>query len=313
MSTYHETQTDGEIYKHIRIGTRGSQLALAQTDLLIARIQEKYPQITCEKVIIKTTGDEILDKPLQEFGGKAVFVTEFEDAILEGRIDCAVHSAKDMPMELADGLAVACVLPRADVRDVLITKKGTNLAAMEQAVIGTGSLRRQTQIAKLYPNTVCKSLRGNVPTRLSKLESGEYDGIILAAAGLVRLQLDGEESYDYTYLDVTEMVPAGGQAIIAVEARANEVDSFWQCITDEQAELELKTERLLLNKMGVGCHEAVGVLAEVTECEADTALRILLMKERDGRIYRNEVSGRAAEWESLAERAVQQLYQSFSC
>lgn len=291
--------------EHIRIGTRGSKLALAQADMLIARIQEIYPQITCEKVIIKTTGDKILDKPLQEFGGKAVFVTEFEDAILDGSIDCAVHSAKDMPMELADGLSVACVLPRADVRDVLITKKGTNLTAMERAIIGTGSLRRQTQIVKMYPNAVCKSLRGNVPTRLKKLEDGEYDGIILAAAGLARLHLDREEAYDYTYLDITDMVPAGGQAIIAVEARLSQVDSFWKHITDEKAELELKTERYILNKMGAGCHEAVGVLAEVT---ANAMLQIRLMKEWDGTIYRNEVSGMTAEWKSLAGQAVQQLY-----
>lgn len=321
----------------IRIGTRGSLLALAQTDLFIERLQKQYPDIICEKVIIKTAGDRILDKPLQEFGGKAVFVTEFEDAIKEGRIDYAVHSAKDMPMELAEGLTVACVLPREDARDVLITKKGTNLAKLENAVIGTGSLRRQTQIRALYPKAVCKSLRGNVPTRLNKLKDGEYDGIILAAAGLKRLKLAEDGELAYTYLGPDEMVPAGGQAIVAVEGRAGKEQEFLKTVTDEKAALELQAERLILKRLDAGCHEAVGVFAELTDGseagqtvtagqtvatgqtvtaeQVNTAgtegqrarVNIRLMKETGGQIYRKEGTADACDWRALAETLADEL------
>lgn len=306
----------------IKIGTRGSLLALAQTDLFIERLQKKYPEITCEKVIIKTAGDRILNKPLLEFGGKAVFVTEFEDAIREGRIDYAVHSAKDMPMELAEGLTVACVLPREDARDVLITKKGIHLAELENAVIGTGSLRRQTQILALYPNAVCKSLRGNVTTRLQKLKSGEYDAIILAAAGLKRLKLLDDGELEYTYLNPEEMVPAGGQAIVAVEGREGEEQEFLKAVTDEKAALELRAERLILKRLDAGCHEAVGVFAELAvgseegkEKAAETAgteerrakIQIRLLKETEGRIYRKERTADACDWKLLAETIADEL------
>lgn len=295
------------IPENIRIGTRGSLLALAQTDLFIAQLQKQYPGIACEKVILKTAGDKILDKPLLEFGGKAVFVTEFEDAIREGRIDYAVHSAKDMPTELAEGLTVACVLPREDARDVLVTRKGTKPAEWKQAVIGTGSLRRQTQILALYPDAVCKSLRGNVPTRLEKLKTGEYDGIILAAAGLKRLRLQSSPEFDYTYLGLDEMVPAGGQAIVAVEGRRGSEQEFLKAVTDEKAALELEAERFILNKLEAGCHEAVGVFAEITSGETVPEMHIRLMKEYGGRIYRKEGTKSLTEWQRLAVHLVQEL------
>lgn len=294
----------------IRIGTRGSRLALIQTELFIQRLQEVYPGIACEKVILKTAGDKILDKPLQEFGGKAVFVSEFEDAILNGTIDYAVHSAKDMPTELAEGLSVACVLPREDVRDVLVTRKGTQPDKLDQAVIGTGSLRRQTQILEVYPNAVCASLRGNVPTRLQKLKDGGYDGIILAAAGLRRLGLAADEELSYQYLGVEEMVPAGGQALIAIEGRDGDQE-FLRPITDERAALELAVERDILRRLNAGCHEAVGVYARVMEPSAQNLeqeqICIRLMKEQDGRIFRQKEMGEAADWEQLAAKLVQKL------
>lgn len=310
MEQYH-------IPEHIKIGTRGSLLALTQTDLFIEQLQKKYPGISCEKVILKTAGDRILNKPLLEFGGKAVFVTEFEEAIREGRIDYAVHSAKDMPMELAEGLTVACVLPREDARDVLVTRKGTKLSELSEVVIGTGSLRRQTQICALYRNAVCKSLRGNVPTRLEKLKTGEYDGIILAAAGLKRLGMEGCGEYEYTYLEPEVMVPAGGQAIVAIEGRSGSEQEFLKVVTDEKAALELEAERFILGKLGAGCHEAVGVFAEILDFgaeepreEKETAcsmrpeskMRIRLMREAGGQIFRTEGTAKLTEWKSLAEQ-----------
>ena len=306
---------------HIRIGTRGSALALAQTDLFIGRLQEAYPQITCEKVIIKTAGDKILDKSLQAFGGKAVFVSEFEEAILNGEIDYAVHSAKDMPMELAGGLAVVCVLPREDVRDVLLTRRGTQIEKRKEAVIGTGSLRRQSQIAALYPNVRCESLRGNVTTRIQKLKDGGYDGIILAAAGLLRLGLDRDEELSYQYLDVEQMLPAGGQGIIAIEGRADGQE-FLQAVTDERAALALTVERDILKRLDAGCHEAVGVYAEVTDAlaqaeksvvegkksrAADEEICIRIFREQDGILCHQEGNASVSEWRTLAAGLVKKL------
>lgn len=176
------------------IGTRGSALALAQTELVIRQIKEVSPQVECEIRIITTKGDKIMEKPLIEFGGKGVFVTEIEEKLKNGEIDLAVHSAKDMPVELAEGLAILGVLKREDPRDVLVTMDWEGFLQKEHPRIGTSSLRRRAQIQQEFPNALCQSLRGNVNTRLKKLEDGMYDGILLAAAGLRRLGLEQEKS-----------------------------------------------------------------------------------------------------------------------
>lgn len=333
----------------IRIGTRGSELARKQTELVIDAISKAYPDCVCETVILRTEGDRILDKPLMEFGGKGVFVTEFEEALQEGKIDLAVHSAKDMPMELAKGLTICGVLPREDVRDVLVTRKDHPLqmehflqerkqeegtsdwmekereigaqnaepvveckvtenqhSALEMYRIGTSSLRRQCQIEQLYSNVQCVSIRGNVPTRLRKLRDGEYDGVVLAAAGLRRLNLVQEEDLEYHYFDVEDMLPAGGQGIIAIEGR--EQDEIAECmkkISDSDAWLQLKTEQEVLHLLNAGCHEAVGVVTNLT---ADK-IELRIMKEMDGKLI--YVDGRASrsEYSKLAEEQVQQLLQ----
>lgn len=292
--------------ERIRIGTRASDLALWQTDAWIQKIHESYPQVVCEKVILRTTGDRILDRPLLSFGGKAVFVNEFEDAILDGRMDYAVHSAKDMPNAFADGLSIACVLPREDDRDVLVTRKGTDLAGLSSPVVGTGSLRRRLQLEALYPNACCAPLRGNVPTRLEKLRKGEYDGIILAAAGLKRLGLLGCEDLGYRFFSRDEMVPAGGQGIIAIEGRTDADHAFLASVSDETAALALAVERYILGKLGAGCHEAVGVNARIAAAEGDAQdgerkIHIRLMRERNGSVFRTEGSAGEREWKSLAD------------
>lgn len=243
----------------IKIGTRKSALAMAQTQLVIDRIQEVYPHIQCEIVPIVTKGDKILDKPLLSFGGKGVFVSEFEEALQEGRIDLAIHSAKDMPMDLADGLIIAAVLERADVRDVLIRRKD---CCDVVNIVGTSSLRRKTQIEQRYPVT-CKDIRGNVGTRLEKLDRGEYDAIVLAAAGIHRLQLS-MTSYELEYLEVDTMIPAGGQAIIAIEGReGDEISHLLATISDETTMHCLETERYILRLLEAGCHGAVGVYSKI--------------------------------------------------
>lgn len=337
----------------IRIGTRGSELARKQTELVIDAISKAYPDCVCETVILRTEGDRILDKPLMEFGGKGVFVTEFEEALQEGKIDLAVHSAKDMPMELAKGLTICGVLPREDVRDVLVTRKDHPLqmehflqerkqeegtsdwmekereigaqnaepvveckmtenqhSALEMYRIGTSSLRRQCQIEQLYSNVQCVSIRGNVPTRLRKLRDGEYDGVVLAAAGLRRLNLLQEEDLEYHYFDVEDMLPAGGQGIIAIEGR--EQDEIAECvkkISDSDAWLQLKTEQEVLYLLNAGCHEAVGVVTNLT---ADK-IELRIMKEMDGKLI--YVDGRASrsEYSNLAVEQVQELLQKLKC
>lgn len=270
--------------KHIiRIGTRGSKLALVQTNLVIDALKSRYPNLACEVVIIKTMGDKILNKPLLEFGGKAVFVNEFEDMLLDHQIDFAVHSAKDMPMELAKGLHIAGVLKREDPRDVLITRKSFSWKEEDTVTIGTSSLRRQLQIEALYPNVSCKSLRGNIDTRLKKLLEGQYDGIILAAAGINRLNRKEDKELSYQRLDFNQMIPACGQGIIAIEGRMDsEYNQYMKEITDSQSWQELRIERNALRIFQAGCHEAIGIFSKIK----DNNITLYMMREVEGKIIK---------------------------
>ena len=181
--------------KTIRIGTRKSALAMVQTELVAEALKQVQPGLETRIVTKVTEGDRILNKPLLEFGGKGVFVTEFEQALQNGEIDFAVHSAKDLPMDLEDGLGIVAVPPREDPRDVLMTPAGTDLSVKKEIVIGTSSLRRRLQIEtlgkKLWPGAAvrCEDIRGNIQTRIRKMDEGLYDAIILAAAGLKRMKL----------------------------------------------------------------------------------------------------------------------------
>jgi len=288
----------------VRIGTRGSNLALVQTNLVIKEINRIQPELKCEIIIINTMGDKILDKPLLEFGGKGVFVTEFEEALINHEIDLAVHSAKDMPMELADGLEIVGVLKREDPRDVLISMKAVSIESMESAVIGSSSLRRKIQIEQLLDNVNCISLRGNVNTRLRKLSEGQYNGIILAAAGIKRLGLDNVAEYEYRYLDFDEMVPSGGQGIIAVEGRSgSKFDQIINNISNKKAAMELEIERRALNLFGAGCHEPIGVFSEVEENE----VTIRIIKEVQGKIFRETGKAETKHRLDFVEHLVKQM------
>ena len=251
----------------IRIGTRKSALALIQTQLVADELRQVCPGIQVEIVTKDTLGDRILDKPLQEFGGKGVFVSEFEQAIQEGVIDLAVHSAKDLPMELAQGLTIAAVSGREDPRDVLVTMRGHKIQPKSMVRIGTSSPRRQLQARlmckTLWPEAAgaeCSTLRGNVHTRLRKLEEENFDGIILAAAGLKRLGLLEQDAYEYTFLAPEEFIPAGGQGLMAVEAKAGTAaHSLAQAMDHAQGRLCLDLERSVLKQLDAGCHEPIGI------------------------------------------------------
>lgn len=286
----------------IRLGTRKSKLAMAQTRMAAEAMKLAEPDLQVEIVPVVTTGDRILDRSLTEFGGKGVFISEFEEGILEGRFDAAVHSAKDMPMELAEGLEVAAVLPRANAGDVFVTVKNREIQN-HPMVIGTGSMRRKLQILE-QKDGVCQLIRGNIDTRLGKLYNGEYDAIILAAAGLERLGLFEDERFEYEVLPVETFVPAGGQAIIAIESKNDsEFHDLFQKINHETTALSLQVERYVLRRLGAGCNEAVGVYSYLQ----DGQFVIQLLKETANGLERRKVRGAAEEYAALAEELVRGL------
>ena len=256
--------------KRLRIGTRGSSLALAQASQVEQALRAAWPGLETELVILRTKGDQVQDRPLSQVGQKGVFVSEFETALLEGRIDLAVHSGKDLPARLADGLDILAVLPRADARDVLVLPRrgawendGCEDAALQAcaalpggAVVGTGSLRRQLYGKRLCPQASFRLIRGNVDSRLKKLESGGYDGIILAKAGLDRLGITERERERFLFLPIPEcrFLPAACQGIIAVEGRCQ--DDFLRlaaAVDDRLTRIAFETERRALFNFGADC------------------------------------------------------------
>jgi hydroxymethylbilane synthase len=248
----------------LTIGTRGSALALAQTNYVMKLLREYHNDIDIRIKIIKTTGDIRFDKPLNEIGGKGVFLKEIEEALLEDQIDLAVHSMKDVPIELQQGLSIAAIPKREDPRDAFVCKepKGWfNLAA--GSVIGTSSLRRTAQLMAMRPHWVVKPLRGNLDTRWKKFEHGEYDAIIVAMAGLKRLGLLSEFIYP---IDVEEFIPAIGQGAIGVEVKEERYDvkELVSVINDVEAYRSVYAERQFLKRLGGDCHSSVGAYAKVS-------------------------------------------------
>jgi len=294
----------------IRIGTRKSALAVAQTQLVADALIRVSPGVTAQMVKKQTEGDRILNKPLLEFGGKGVFVTEFEDALLQGEIDLAVHSAKDLPMDLKEGLAIVAVPEREDPRDVLITLKDSDLNKKDEIIIGTSSLRRRIQIEEIGSSlwkgipVRCENLRGNVQTRLKRLLEGDFDGIILAAAGLKRLGIQSDPAFQYHYFDCKTMIPAGGQGILAVEGRLDMEN--WpeiSAIENKDARLCLTLERKILKLLNAGCHEPVGVYSRIKEGQ----IEVFGISRREDQVKKIHLQGKTEELDSLAEQAAKRL------
>lgn len=248
---------------NIKIGTRKSKLALAQTNMVVNEIKKYFPSINIEVVHFTTKGDKVLNKPLINIGGKGVFVTEIEDALLNKEIDLAVHSAKDLPLKLQDNLTISSVLKRGNYRDTLVTVKGKEIDFSKETVIGTGSNRRKLAFKNLYPNATFKDIRGNVDTRLNKLYNGEYDGIILAMAGLERLDLLSESRFTFTPFDYKEFVPAPCQGIIAIESRNNDLTEILSKINHKDTFYSFQTERHILNILNADCGMPLGAYSFV--------------------------------------------------
>lgn len=248
---------------NIKIGTRKSKLALAQTNMVVNEIKKYFPSINIEVVHFTTKGDKVLNKPLINIGGKGVFVTEIEDALLNKEIDLAVHSAKDLPLKLQDNLTISAVLKRGNYRDTLVTVKGKEIDFSKEIVIGTGSNRRKLAFKNLYPNAAFKDIRGNVDTRLNKLYNGEYDGIILAMAGLERLNLLSDSRFTFTPFDYNSFVPAPCQGIIAIESRNNDLTEILSKINHKDTFYSFQTERHILNILNADCGMPLGAYSFV--------------------------------------------------
>lgn len=248
---------------NIKIGTRKSKLALAQTNMVVNEIKKYFPSINIEVVHFTTKGDKVLNKPLINIGGKGVFVTEIEDALLNKEIDLAVHSAKDLPLKLQDNLTISSVLKRGNYRDTLVTVKGKEIDFSREIIIGTGSNRRKLAFKNLYPNATFKDIRGNVDTRLNKLYNGEYDGIILAMAGLERLDLLSDSRFTFTPFDYKDFVPAPCQGIIAIESRNNDLTEILSKINHKDTFYSFQTERHILNILNADCGMPLGAYSFV--------------------------------------------------
>lgn len=281
----------------LRIATRQSLLALWQAEYVKARLESLHADLSVELVTMVTKGDKILDTPLAKIGGKGLFVKELESAMLEGRADIAVHSMKDVPMEFPEGLGLAVICERENPTDAFVSNTFEHLDQLpEGAIVGTSSLRREVQLRERRPDLVIKSLRGNVQTRLGKLDAGEYDAIILASAGLIRLEL--EERIRYR-IPAEESLPAGGQGAVGIECRMDDQATLdlLAPLNDEPTAIRVLAERALNRRLEGGCQVPIGCYAELEDDQV--WLRGLVGRPDGTKVLRDEIRGSADAAEAL--------------
>ena len=291
--------------RQLRLGTRGSALALCQTKWVASALARLHPDLEITLIKVVTTGDQLLNKSFGQMPGKGVFVKEIEEKLLSHEIDLAVHSMKDLPTEFPPGLKIAAIARREDPRDVLVTRLGLNLADMpDGATIGTSSLRRSVQLLKFRPDFNIVELRGNIDTRLRKAETEKYDGIILAAAGLARM---GWQDRIQEYLEVDVMIPAAGQGAIGIEVRDEDpvTQKLLEPLNHALTEVAVRAERIFLQGMGGGCHAPVGALC--TENKGQALLRAFFAEADGSSLRTSEITGPFAEAERLATALVQRF------
>lgn len=289
----------------IKIGTRKSKLALAQTEQVARELREIDPSINIELVPMSTWGDRTLDKPLEAFGGKGAFISEFEDAMLRGEIDLAVHSAKDMPMILPDRLAILGVSKREDARDVIVYRSDEIHILNSDSIVGTSSLRRKLQLERKF-QAQTKNLRGNINTRLLKLQNKEYDAIVLACAGLKRLNLLENADFHFEFLDPEIFTPAAGQGIIAVEGRTEEwLVSLLNKWNNVDAAYSLETEREVIRLLNSGCNEPVGAYSSIEGNE----ILLRIFYKFDNRVFEICDKSSIEDRLHLAKDLVRRIYQ----
>lgn len=293
----------------VRIGTRGSPLALAQADETRARLIAAHPHLAApgaiEIRVIKTTGDTVQDRPLSEIGGKGLFTKEIEEALLAGEVDLAVHSMKDVPTMLPDGLAIACLLPREDPRDVLIATAGNSIASLPQgAVVGSASLRRAAQVKALRPDLSIVPLRGNVETRIAKVQRGDATATLLALAGLKRLH---KEHVATAILSTDEILPAVAQGAIGLETRAGDerVRTLLAPLNHLETQVRVTAERACLAILEGSCRTPIAAFAEL---QGDVLrLRALIAMPDGSKVHRQEATAAAPDARDLGERIGRRL------
>lgn len=297
--------------KTVRIATRKSALALWQAEYVKAQLEHFHADVNVELVPMTTKGDIILDTPLAKVGGKGLFVKELEVAMLENRADIAVHSMKDVPVDFPEGLGLEVICPREDPRDAFVSNTIKCFAELPQgAIVGTSSLRRQCQIKALRPDLDIRDLRGNVNTRLKKLDDGEYDAIILAAAGLIRLEMP-ERIQEFIEPEI--MLPANGQGAVGIECRTNDetIKALLAPLEDKPTRIRVLAERAMNKALEGGCQVPIGSYAVLVNSsdggEQEIHLRGLVGATDGSTILHAEISGKASAAESLGTALAQQL------
>ena len=294
-------------FRSIRIATRKSALALWQAEYVKAALEKAHPGIQVSLVPMVSRGDKLLDAPLAKIGGKGLFVKELETALLEDQADIAVHSMKDVPMDFPQGLGLFCICEREDPRDAFVSNAYASLEALPAgSVVGTSSLRRQTQLLARRPDLQINFLRGNVNTRLAKLDAGEYDAIILAAAGLIRL---GFAERIRTSLSVEDSLPAGGQGAVGIECRSadSDIHALLAPLHDPATAVRVSAERAMNKHLNGGCQVPIACYA-VLEGE-QLWLRGLVGQPDGGLLLRAEQRAPAADAEQLGVQVAQALLQ----
>lgn len=289
------------IKKHCRVGTRSSQLALWQTRHVIAELEKRFSETAFEVVEMSTKGDRILNQALSAIGDKGLFTRDLEDAMHSGAIDFAVHSLKDMPTLLPDGLGLTAMLSREDPRDALLAKNGITdvMDLPQQAIIGTSSLRRKAQLLALRPDLDIRDLRGNVQTRVRKFTEGPFHAAILASAGLKRMEMN---EHIAAYLPTEQFIPAVGQGIVVVESRLDDEDMLEMLaqVNDRSAATCAQAERAFMRRLEGGCQVPIGALAHIKDNHLTVRGFLgrvdgseVIIKERQGRISDAEAVGTA--------------------
>ncbi len=289
--------------KKLVIATRRSRLALWQAEHIAARLQSLHAGLTVELLPMSTRGDELIDRRLDQAGGKGLFVKELENAMSDGRADLAVHSIKDVPAELPPGFVLAAITAREDPRDAFVSGKYSSISKMPKGgTVGTSSLRRQAQVVERHPGLEVRLLRGNVDTRLAKLDRGEYDAVVLAAAGLKRL---GLESRITAYLGADEMLPAPGQGALGIECLAarSEVVALLAPLADAETAACVRAERTVSRALGGSCTLPLAAFAEMAG--GRVRLRALVASADGSRVVRSEAEG--TEPEALGNRVAEDL------
>ena len=291
----------------LRIATRKSPLALWQSEHVAAALRAAHSDLDVVLVPMSTRGDEVLDRSLAAIGGKGLFLKELELAMLRGEADCAVHSLKDVPMELEPGFALPAILQRADHADAFVSNRYDNVDALPHgALVGTSSLRRQAQLRALRPDLELRDLRGNVNTRLAKLDAGEYDAIVLACAGLQRLGFDARIR---SRMDAPQWLPAPAQGAIAIECREDDAETRALCATLDHAATRtcVEAERAMNRALHGSCHVPVAAFARLDG--EHLHLHGLVGSAADGRAIRAQAEGRGDAPESLGREVAQSLQQ----